>query len=134
MDEIHDLLDVVKLKTTPFHPEADGISENGVKKIKTSLKFYTNAKGDDWDEYLDALSYAFNTSEHCTTRKSAFEIEHGRTPKVPLDLFIKSLPKNQQDIDFATPALAADGYANELKNRIDIIYEIVTKNRDVNVN
>ena len=26
MAEIHDLLDVVKLKTTPFHPEADGIS------------------------------------------------------------------------------------------------------------
>ena len=70
--------------STAKHPESDGQSEREIQTLITALRSYTNAMGDDWDEYLPALELAFNSkvqasrehrlSRSCTARRPACQL------------------------------------------------------------
>ena len=85
-DATCELLDIKRIKTTPFHPECDGQSERAVQTIKRMLTAYINDNQNNWDESLQQLVYAYNTSVHQSTKFSPFEITFGFKGKMPIDL------------------------------------------------
>ena len=84
-DSICELLDIERLKTTPYHPECDGQSERVVRTIKTCIRAYSE-DNPNWDLYLTQLAYAYNCSVHDTTGFSPFQVMFGREPRLPIDL------------------------------------------------
>ena len=85
-DNICDLLDIERVKTTPFHPECDGQSERAVGTTKRMLTNYISEEMDNWDENLDALAFAYNTSCHRITGCTPFSAMFLREARIPVDL------------------------------------------------
>ena len=85
-DATCELLDIRRIKTTPFHPECDGQSERVVQTVKKMITCYVNDNQDNWDEFLPQLTYAYNTSVHDSTKFSPFEMTYGYVAKIPIDL------------------------------------------------
>ena len=56
--QLWELLDVQRKRTTPYHPEADGLSERLNRTIKKMIKCYVNESHTDWDEHLDEMAFA----------------------------------------------------------------------------
>jgi hypothetical protein len=88
MDSLIELLDIMKTKTTPYHPISDGKSERriGIAKqmIKETLQDYADNDLERWDEVLDI--YAFLYSEHCTTEVIPIPVMFVREARIPVDL------------------------------------------------
>ena len=90
LEAVYELLDVKQLRTTPYHPECDGLSERFIQTMKQMLMCYVNDKGDDWFMFLDQLAFAYNTASQSTTNHTPFELMFGRKPKLPLDLTMRA--------------------------------------------
>jgi hypothetical protein len=71
--------------STAQHPESDGQSEREIQTLITALRSYTNAMGDDWDEYLPALELAFNSKVQASTGASPFTLVYGTEARLPID-------------------------------------------------
>jgi transposase InsO family protein len=66
--ELLALLDIAKSRTTPYHPQADGLTERFNRTLEGMLRCFIQENLSDWDEYLDPLAFAYNTAVHATTR------------------------------------------------------------------
>jgi hypothetical protein len=40
----------------------------------------------NWDQLLEKLSFAYNTSVQLTTKLTRFELQFGRKPNIPIDI------------------------------------------------
>ena len=47
--------------STAFHPRTDGQSERANQKLEQFLRFYSNAKQDNWAHFLSLAEFAFNS-------------------------------------------------------------------------
>ena len=87
--ELCQMLGIKKTRTTPYHPQSDGMVE---RFNRTLLNMLSIAVGEDemsWDLQLPLLLLAYRTSVHDTTGTSPFELMKVRLP---------------EDIMFALPA------------------------------
>ena len=135
MTELWELLDTNKLRTSPYHPETDGVTERFNRTLKQMLACYVNENQTDWDLYLDNLQYAYNSAIHSTTKFSPFELFFGRLPKLPIDLCHHGLP--QFDTSYHTVGedmpfeLVKDEYAYRVRRHFEKIFKTVAENRDL---
>ena len=57
MSEVFELLDVYRCRTSPYHPQSDGITERANRTFKGMLKSYIDLGDQDtWDANLDVLA------------------------------------------------------------------------------
>lgn len=89
MAEFCELLDIHKVRTSPYHPQCDGITERFNRSLQAMLTSYVNEKQDNWDELLPNLAFAYNTAVHSATKMFPFQLLYGRIPKVPSDLIFE---------------------------------------------
>jgi hypothetical protein len=75
-----DRLQIDHFPTTAFHPQGDGQTERLNQPLEAYLRAYVNYFQDDWDEWLDTAEFAYNNSEHSTTKMSPFYADLGRHP------------------------------------------------------
>ena len=47
IEEIHDLLDIHKLRTSPYHPQTDGVSEKSIDTAKVMITQFANENKDN---------------------------------------------------------------------------------------
>ena len=97
MHAMMELLDVERLKTTIFHPECDGQSERDIQTFKKMITAYINEEQSNWDQHIEVLAYAFNSSVHASTGYTPFEAMTGRQPKLPIDLLYPTVNVDIQD-------------------------------------
>ena len=62
-----------KCRTTPYHPQADGLTERFNRTLEGMLRCFIEENLSEWDEYLDPLAFAYNTAVHATARVQRFE-------------------------------------------------------------
>lgn len=79
MAETPRLLGVKHLRTTPYHPQTDGMLERFHGTLKGMLWKCKDAKK-DWDEYVPRLLFSYREARHATTGFSPFELVYGRPP------------------------------------------------------
>jgi len=60
--EVCKLFKTTKLNTSPYHPSCNGLQERGNKVIAAMLSHYVNTGCNDWDKYLQAISFAVRSS------------------------------------------------------------------------
>jgi hypothetical protein len=75
VDEVFEVLDVHRLRKSPFHPQTDGLSERTTRTVKQILNAFiidNPAKEKQWDKQLEKVVLAYNSATHSTTKVSPF--------------------------------------------------------------
>ena len=82
------LLGVNKTRTTPLHPQSDGMVECFNRTIEDQLSKFMNSNQRDWDTHIPLLLMAYRTAVHETTGCTPAQLMMGRDLRLPIDLLI----------------------------------------------
>ena len=95
------LLQIEKTRTTPYHPESDGMVERFNRTLCTMLSAFVDENHRNWDKQLPLVMMAYRAAEHETTGMSPNRLMLGRETTTPLEIMydmppsVKSIPENQ---------------------------------------
>ena len=96
LKEIYRLLHVHPIRTTPYHPQTDGLVERFNKTLKAMLKKVASEEGRDWDTLLPYILFAYREVPQATTGFSPFELVFGREVRGPLDVLKEGWEANKR--------------------------------------
>jgi hypothetical protein len=82
VQSICDYYKINKIKTTPYHPQCDGLVERFNKTLCKMLSAYSNSNQTNWDLYLPLVLFAYRTAEQSSTQESPFNLLYGREPRL----------------------------------------------------
>jgi hypothetical protein len=92
MTEVCKLLKVKRVMTSSFHPQCYGALERCHRTLAENLALYVNDLHNDWDDYVGAVCYAYNTAVNLdSTGYSPFFLMFGREPFSPLDTVLPTV-------------------------------------------
>ncbi|KAI8507260.1 hypothetical protein Bbelb_146400 [Branchiostoma belcheri] len=120
MRELYTTLGIAKSRTTPYHPQGDGLVERFNRTLKSMLSKYVSSTGDDWDDHLPHILLAYNTSVHASTGYTPFYLVHGREANLPADVIFDARPH--------TPTNSTTSYARSLKSSLRAAFARVRQN------
>ncbi len=86
MKLLYKQLGIKGIRTTPFHPQTDGLVERFNGTLKSMLKKFVAETGRDWDKWIPFLLFAYREVPQCSTGFSPFELLYGRQVRGPLDM------------------------------------------------
>ena len=75
-----------KTRTTPLHPQSDGMVERFNRTIEEMLSKFVAENQRDWDSHLPILMMAYHSAVHETTSFTPCELMFGRQIDLPIDL------------------------------------------------
>ena len=84
--EVYRLLGIKGIRTTPYHPQTDGMVERFNKTLKAMLRKFVSDTGADWDQWLPFLLFAYREVPQATTGFSPFDLLYGHHVRGPLDI------------------------------------------------
>ena len=111
---------VTKVTSTPAHPKGNVLVERQNRTLLTLLRVYTSRRMQDWDEHIDGVLGAYNSTRHATIGFSPYMLHHGAEKTIPLS--------------FIYPEFAARGFDSKeefvehLLARQQEIHELVRRN------
>ena len=115
-----ELLNVKKTRTTPYHPQSDGMVERFNRTLETMLSLVVSPNQKDWDVWLPMVTMAYNTAIHESTGYSPAELMFGRQLRTPMDLL---LPTEDQGGPDSYPE-----YVENLRQRLREVHKIARIN------
>ena len=97
LEEVYKLLKVKRIRTTPYHPQTDGLVERFNGTLKSMLRKFVSRSQKNWDEYLPYLLFAYREVPQESTGFSPFELLYGRRVRGPLDILKESWTGEAQE-------------------------------------
>jgi hypothetical protein len=79
------LIGCCHIKTTPYHPQANGQCERHNATLVPNLVALSSHSRSNWDEKLPPTTFNYNATRHDTTGYSPFELMFARKPRFPAD-------------------------------------------------
>lgn len=86
LKQVYQLLGIKSLRTTPYHPQTDGLAERFNHTLKQMLRRFVNDTGTDWDQWLPYLLFAYREVLQASSGFSPFELLYGHEVRGPLCL------------------------------------------------
>jgi hypothetical protein len=84
MENITRLIGYNHIYSTPYHPQTNGVVERFNATFVPQISKLQDTQNNNWDEYLQAVVFAYNTGIHKTTRYSPYELLYGRPARLPI--------------------------------------------------
>jgi Integrase zinc binding domain/Integrase core domain len=109
-------LGIRKTRTTPLHPQSDGLVERFNRTLKEHLAKVVNDRQSDWDQHVQLFMLAYRSSVHESTQKAPVEVLFGREIRLPCDLLFGKAPDAP-----TTPG----SYTSDLRHRLWYIHQEV---------
>ena len=109
-----------KTRTTPYHPESDGMVERFNRTLPMMLVMFAGENRDDWDDLLPAVMMAYRSSVHESTGFSSYQLMFGEECTLPKDVGIP-----RQDPDLPDPITSA--YAVWVRDALVVAYDQVRR-------
>ena len=117
LSEVCKLLGIYKTRTTPYHPQCNGLVE---RFNRTLLNMLSTCVGDypfDWEHHLRKVCMAYNSGVQMSTGYTPFYLMFGRKARLPLDIMYGT---NQP-----TAVHSMGAYAMQLQNLLLTAYDLV---------
>ena len=120
--ELYNMLQVRAIRTTPYHPQTDGLVERFNQTLKAMLRRMVNKEGKDWDRLLPFLLFAYREVPQASTGFSPFELLFGRKIRGPLDVI-----KERWEADHKSSESVVS-YILSIQDRIASMADLVGEN------
>ena len=78
------ILGIKRKTTTAYHPQTNGQAERYNKTIAARLRHYVSEHQDNWDMFVQPLTYAYNNQVHASTGTTPFNLALSRSPPSPI--------------------------------------------------
>ena len=75
---------VTKVTSTAGHILTQGLVERQNRTLLTLLRIFCSRRMRDWDQHLDEVMGAYNSTRHATTRFSPYMLTRGTEKAIPL--------------------------------------------------
>uniref|UniRef100_A0A7M5WLR4 Uncharacterized protein n=1 Tax=Clytia hemisphaerica TaxID=252671 RepID=A0A7M5WLR4_9CNID len=86
MAEVCNMLNIKQIKTTPYHPQSNGIVERLNGTLVKGISHFVASRQNDWDQYLPSVLFAYRTSVNESRKESPYYLMFGREATLPSDL------------------------------------------------
>ncbi len=96
LNQVYQLLGIKRIRTTPYHPQTDGVVERFNQTIKNMLKKFVSESGKDWDKWLPYLLFAYREVPQASTGFSPFKLLFAHHVRGPLDVLKDSWEANDK--------------------------------------
>ena len=95
---------VMKVTSTAGHPRTQGLAERQNRTILTLLRVFCSRRMRDWDQCLDEVMGAYNSTRHATTGFSPYMLTRGMEKAIPLtflypEFAAKSFETHEEYVD-----------------------------------
>ena len=120
MQELCILCGSHKTRTTPYHPQSDGLVERFNRTLLMMLAMFAGKYREDWDDLLPAVMMAYRSSVHESTGFSPYRLMFGEECTLPMDI---GLPKQQSDLPDSISSLCAVW----VRDALEVAYEQVRR-------
>ena len=124
LGEVYCLLQIKRIRTTPYHTQTDGLVERFNGTLKSMIKKFTSKNKKDWDEYLPYLLFAYHEVPQESTGFSPFEMLYGRRVRGPLDVLRESWTGEQEG---EVPTIT---HVVEIRERMAEMADLVRQNAE----
>ena len=119
------MLGVNKTRTTPYHPQSDGMVERYNRTLKDMLSKVIADNQNDWDEWLPHVLLAYRTAVHSSTGVTPHRMLFGREARIPVDILVEEIPST------AETTTNVPTYVQKTKAKLQRAHEIArTKNTE----
>ena len=114
LKDVCTILRIDKTRTTPYHPQSDGLIERFNRTLLSMLS--TGVDGDPfhWEDHLQKVCMAYNTSIQSSTNFTPFFLMFGREARLPIDM----------QFDLPQSSSSVTDYAASLSKSLNKAYEI----------
>ena len=120
--EVYNLLKVKPIRTSPYHPETDGLVERFNGTLKAMLRKAATEEGKDWDKVLPYLLFAYREVPQASTGFSPFELVYGRKVRGPLDIVKEAWKARKRSTESVV------SYVMDMHEKLSKMSELVKKN------
>ena len=115
------LTGIEKSRTTPYHPQGNGMCERMNRTILGMLGTLTDEHKADWKSYLAPLVHAYNCTRNDATGYSPYYLMYGRHPRLPVDMYLGLDPRGESE----GPSVGK--YVDNLRKRMDCAYKLASE-------
>ena len=127
MGELHRLLGVKPIFTSPYHPSGNGRIERVHSTLKSCLRKLCMDKPTDWHRYLVPTMFALREIPSDRSGFSAFELLYGRKVRGPLTV----LRDLWEDSDLPDSERTQFQYVIELRDKLDKTAQLAAQNSEI---
>ena len=99
---LSELLGVKQIRTSPYHPQTDGLTERFNRTLIGMLSCYVNQHQTDWDNYIKPCLFAYRMAKHPATNETPFKLMFGRECNIPVDITEHPIARYMDDKDYVT--------------------------------
>ena len=128
LSELYGLLHIHSIRTSPYHPQTDGLVERFNKTLKSMLRKAVDTEGKNWDKLIPYLLFAYREVPQASTGFSPFELVYGRNVRGPLDVLREAWEGSQSTDESVVSYVIAT--QEKLKAMADLVQENVAKAQD----
>ena len=91
ISEMCKLLSVKKLRTTPYHPQMNGLVESSHQTIMQMIGKLGEDKKADWPGHLAEIVHAYNTTQSTMMGYNPHYLMFGHRLRLPVDFYFPTL-------------------------------------------
>lgn len=88
-------LGVKKTRTTPLHPQSEGLVERFNRTLVTQLAILTDRHQRDWDHHLPLVLWSYWTAVQESTKCTPAALTFGHELQTPVDLVFGPSPEQE---------------------------------------
>ena len=123
--EMCDILGIDKTRTTPYHPQSDGLIEkfNHTLITTVSMLIEPHNRQRDWDLKVPLALFAYRSSPQESTGETPSMLMLGRELSLPIDLTMEA-PRQEETVDSPSET----DYAYQLRKRMQRAHQRAREN------